>query len=77
MNEWNFTSGSQTDYQDFGRAQLGVYDAASFGWAYWTLKNDRKHWDFEWNIKNNYLPFGKSLKLICYSFFEIFKVFNP
>ncbi|XP_043714154.1 probable glucan 1,3-beta-glucosidase A isoform X4 [Telopea speciosissima] len=55
VNEWNVTSGSQMDYQEFGRAQLQVYDTASFGWAYWTLKNDRKHWDFEWNINKNYL----------------------
>ncbi|PON47353.1 Fascin [Trema orientale] len=60
VNEWNVTSGSQTDYQDFGRAQLEVYNAASFGWAYWTLKNDRRHWDFEWNIRNNYLQLGDS-----------------
>lgn len=55
VNEWNVMSESQTDYQAFGGAQLEVYNAASFGWAYWTLKNDRKHWDFEWNIRNNYL----------------------
>ncbi|KAK3002246.1 hypothetical protein RJ639_022410, partial [Escallonia herrerae] len=55
VNEWDVTSASQTDYQDFGRAQLDVYNAASFGWAYWTLKNDRMHWDFEWNIRNSYL----------------------
>ncbi|KAI3409590.1 uncharacterized protein J3R85_019132 [Psidium guajava] len=60
VNEWNVTSGSQAEYQDFGRAQLEVYNAASFGWAYWTLKNDRKHWDFEWNIRNNYLQLGES-----------------
>ncbi|XP_011021833.1 PREDICTED: probable glucan 1,3-beta-glucosidase A isoform X2 [Populus euphratica] len=60
VNEWNVTTASQTAYQDFGRAQLEVYSAASFGWAYWTLKNDRKHWDFEWNIRNNYLRLGKS-----------------
>nr|XP_023895800.1 uncharacterized protein LOC112007667 isoform X4 [Quercus suber] len=60
VNEWNVTSGSQTDYQEFGKAQLEVYDSASFGWAYWTLKNDRKHWDFEWNIRNNYLQLGDS-----------------
>ncbi|XP_021636405.2 probable glucan 1,3-beta-glucosidase A [Hevea brasiliensis] len=60
VNEWNVTNGSQKDYQNFGRAQLEVYGAASFGWAYWTLKNDRKHWDFEWNIRNNYLQFGNS-----------------
>ncbi|CAL8164217.1 unnamed protein product [Prunus armeniaca] len=62
VNEWNVTSGSQKDYQDFGRVQLEVYNAASFGWAYWTLKNDRPHWDFEWNIRNNYLQLGNSPK---------------
>lgn len=61
VNEWNVTSGSQSEYQDFGRAQLEVYNAASFGWAYWTLKNDRKHWDFEWNIRNNYLRLSNIL----------------
>lgn len=61
MNEWNVLNGSQRDYQDFGRAQLEVYNAASFGWAYWTLKNDRKHWDFEWNVQNNYLELGNFL----------------
>ncbi|WVZ06181.1 hypothetical protein V8G54_019527 [Vigna mungo] len=60
VNEWNVTKGSQKDYQDFGRAQLDVYNAASFGWCYWTVKNDREHWDFEWNIRNNYLQLGNS-----------------
>uniref|UniRef100_A0A368UHR0 DUF7910 domain-containing protein n=1 Tax=Glycine max TaxID=3847 RepID=A0A368UHR0_SOYBN len=59
VNEWNVTNGSQKDYQDFARAQLDVYNAASFGWCYWTLKNDEKHWDFEWSIRNNYLQLGK------------------
>lgn len=59
MNEWNVTRGSEQDYQSFGKVQLDVYNAASFGWAYWTLKNDRKHWDFEWNIRNKYLEFSK------------------
>ncbi|GMH24684.1 hypothetical protein Nepgr_026527 [Nepenthes gracilis] len=60
VNEWNVTDGSQQDYQNFGRAQLDVYSTASFGWAYWTLKNDRKHWDFEWNIRSKYLQLGDS-----------------
>ncbi|TYI60597.1 hypothetical protein E1A91_D10G114700v1 [Gossypium mustelinum] len=62
VNEWNVTNGTQAEYQDFGRTQLEVYDAASFGWSYWTLKNDREHWDFEWNIKNNYLQLSNSRK---------------
>ena len=68
MNEWNVTSGSQKDYQDFGRAQLEVYNAASFGWSYWTLKNDREHWDFEWNIRNNYLQLGNRNVVCIYLF---------
>ncbi|KAL5726004.1 hypothetical protein ACHQM5_009077 [Ranunculus cassubicifolius] len=55
VNEMSKMNGSQSDYQDYGRAQLEVYNAASFGWAYWCLKNDRKHWDLEWNIQNDYL----------------------
>ncbi|KAH7860445.1 hypothetical protein Vadar_013519 [Vaccinium darrowii] len=60
VNEWNVSNGSRRDYQEFGRVQLEVYNAASFGWAYWTLKNDRKHWDFEWNVQNDYLQLGHS-----------------
>ncbi|KAL2907208.1 putative glucan 1 3-beta-glucosidase A [Bienertia sinuspersici] len=63
VNEWNVTNGSKKDYQKYGEAQLEVYNVASFGWAYWTLKNDRKHWDFEWNIRNNYLEFSSSFRL--------------
>ncbi|XP_058087576.1 probable glucan 1,3-beta-glucosidase A isoform X2 [Magnolia sinica] len=55
VNEWYVNNGSQAEYQDFGKAQLDVYNAASFGWSYWTLKNARKHWDFEWNILNRFL----------------------
>ncbi|KAK2970891.1 hypothetical protein RJ640_029693, partial [Escallonia rubra] len=66
VNEWDVTSASQTDYQDFGRSQLDVYNAASFGWAYWTLKNDRMHWDFEWNIRNSYLQLGYSPNMQLY-----------
>ncbi|KAE8700080.1 transcription factor bHLH96-like [Hibiscus syriacus] len=62
VNEWNVTNGTQSEYQDFGKAQLEVYNAASFGWSYWTIKNDREHWDFEWNIRNNYLQFSKYSK---------------
>ncbi|CAK8567275.1 unnamed protein product [Lathyrus sativus] len=60
VNEWNVVSGSQTDYLEYGKAQLDVYNAVSFGWCYWTIKNDREHWDFEWNIRKKYLQFGNS-----------------
>lgn len=64
VNEWNVPNASRIQYQLFGRAQLDVYNNASFGWSYWTLKNDRVHWDFEWNIKNKYLSLGMYLHLI-------------
>lgn len=63
MNEWNVTNGSLADYQDFGRVQLDIYNAASFGWSYWTLKCEKKHWDFEWSIRNNYLQLQPGIKL--------------
>ncbi|KAI3849959.1 hypothetical protein MKW98_026873, partial [Papaver atlanticum] len=55
VNEFG-RSGSQEDYQNFGRAQLDVYGSASFGWAYWSLKNIEEHWDLKWNIDTGYLP---------------------
>ncbi|XP_010523313.1 PREDICTED: glucan 1,3-beta-glucosidase A-like [Tarenaya hassleriana] len=70
VNEWDLMNGSRLEYQEFGKAQLEVYNAASFGWAYWTIKNDRKHWDFEWNIKNGYLQLGYSLRVEGFSLFR-------
>ncbi|KAI4325677.1 hypothetical protein MLD38_031055 [Melastoma candidum] len=60
VNEWNVSNRSQAEYQGFGKAQLAVYDTASFGWAFWTLKNAQEHWDFEWNVKSDYLLLGRS-----------------
>ncbi|XP_017219420.1 probable glucan 1,3-beta-glucosidase A isoform X1 [Daucus carota subsp. sativus] len=60
VNEWDVVNSSNADYQDFGRTQLDVYNMASFGWSYWTLKNAEHHWDFEWNIRNNILQLGSS-----------------
>ncbi|XP_051117883.1 probable glucan 1,3-beta-glucosidase A isoform X2 [Andrographis paniculata] len=73
VNEWDVTEGSLYDYQEFGRAQLDVYNAASFGWTYWTLKNDRVHWDFEWNVRNNYLQLqlGRSSAMCLPNFLHV------
>ncbi|KAF3320720.1 putative glucan 1,3-beta-glucosidase A [Carex littledalei] len=60
VNEWNVLNASKIQYQMFGRAQLDVFNKASFGWSYWTLKNDRPHWNFEWNIKNRFLLLSNS-----------------
>ncbi|XAR48580.1 Glucan 1,3-beta-glucosidase, partial [Bertholletia excelsa] len=52
--EWA-TGPSKEDYQKFAIAQLEVYDRASFGWAYWTLKSPPDHFSLEWMIKNGYI----------------------
>lgn len=67
MNEWYVSNGDQAAYQQYGNAQLDVYNEASFGWSYWTIKNARKHWDFEWNILNKYLLFGKRIPFYCHA----------
>lgn len=59
-NEWKAQGASRSDYQRFGDAQLEVYEQASFGWSYWTLKNAEKHWDFEWSTKHKYLKSSNS-----------------
>ncbi|XP_009373176.2 probable glucan 1,3-beta-glucosidase A [Pyrus x bretschneideri] len=53
--EWNVKDATKADYQRFANAQLEVWGRATFGWAYWTLKNVNKHWSLEWMIKNGYI----------------------
>ncbi|CAL8997300.1 unnamed protein product [Prunus brigantina] len=53
--EWKVTEATKEDYQRFANAQLEVWGRATFGWAYWTLKNVNKHWSLEWMIKNGYI----------------------
>ncbi|KAH7567787.1 hypothetical protein JRO89_XS07G0149000 [Xanthoceras sorbifolium] len=53
--EWQVIGASKEDYQRFANAQLEVYGRATFGWAYWTLKNVNNHWSLEWMIKNGYI----------------------
>ncbi|KAI3860381.1 hypothetical protein MKW92_005926 [Papaver armeniacum] len=56
VNEFGRGKWSQKEYQKYGSAQLDVYGSASFGWAYWTLKNDvAEIWSYMWVINNNYL----------------------
>lgn len=55
-NEFEYQGASMSDYQKFGNAQLQVYGTATFGWGYWSLKNDNyNHWSFEWMVQNSYL----------------------
>lgn len=54
--EWEFRGATKEDYQRFAEAQLDVYGRATFGWAYWSLKNDQhQKWNMEWMIKNGYI----------------------
>ncbi|KAK7275744.1 hypothetical protein RIF29_16866 [Crotalaria pallida] len=53
--EWQINEAKKEDYQRFAKAQLDVYKRATFGWAYWTLKNVKNHWSLEWMIKNGYI----------------------
>lgn len=55
-DEFEYQGASMSDYQRFGNAQLQVYGTATFGWGYWSLKNDNyNHWSFEWMVQNSYL----------------------
>ncbi|XP_050264422.1 probable glucan 1,3-beta-glucosidase A isoform X1 [Quercus robur] len=53
--EWKVKGATKEEYQKFAKAQLDVYGRATFGWAYWALKNVNNHWSLEWMIKNGYI----------------------
>ncbi|XP_076947945.1 putative glucan 1,3-beta-glucosidase A [Bidens hawaiensis] len=49
--EWKVKGATKSEYQRFAKAQLKTFGHASFGWAYWSLKNA----DIHWMIKNGYI----------------------
>ncbi|XP_076947827.1 putative glucan 1,3-beta-glucosidase A [Bidens hawaiensis] len=53
--EWQVRGATKEEYQRFSKAQLDVFGRASFGWAYWSLKNVNNHWSMDWMIKNGYI----------------------
>ncbi|KAI8002317.1 putative glucan 1,3-beta-glucosidase A [Camellia lanceoleosa] len=53
--EWQVSGATKMDYQKFAEAQLQVYGRATFGWAYWTLKNVNNHWSLQLMIQNGYI----------------------
>ncbi|KAG7973940.1 hypothetical protein I3843_06G021100 [Carya illinoinensis] len=53
--EWLVDGASQEDYKRFVNALLDIYNRATFGWAFWTLKANFNHWSMEWMIKNGYI----------------------
>lgn len=55
MAEWQVRGATKEDYQRFSEAQLQVWGQASFGWAYWSLKNINNNWSMDWMIKNGYI----------------------
>ncbi|KAJ4767619.1 hypothetical protein LUZ62_077994 [Rhynchospora pubera] len=62
VGEWTGEFGhsggaSQKDYQTFAQAQLEVFGRATFGWAYWSWKNNdaHNHWSLKWMIDKGYI----------------------
>ncbi|CAN1345435.1 Probable glucan 1,3-beta-glucosidase A, partial [Linum perenne] len=55
--EWQVANASKEDYKRYGEALVEVFGRATFGWAYWTLKNVNNHWSLEWMIQNGYIRF--------------------
>ncbi|KAL4557638.1 hypothetical protein LXL04_035823 [Taraxacum kok-saghyz] len=53
--EWQVRGATKEEYQRFSKAQMQVWGRASFGWAYWSLKNVNNHWSMDWMIKNGYI----------------------
>jgi hypothetical protein len=58
--EWNVRGASKRDYQRFAQVQQDVYGRATFGWAYWMLKNVNHHWSMQWMIQNGYITLDSS-----------------
>ncbi|XP_025820034.1 probable glucan 1,3-beta-glucosidase A [Panicum hallii] len=52
---WNVPNATKAEYQRLAQVQMEVYGQATFGWAYWTLKNVNNYWSLEWMIKNGYI----------------------
>jgi hypothetical protein len=52
---WNVPNATKAEYQRLAQVQIEVYGQATFGWAYWTLKNVNNYWSMEWMIKNGYI----------------------
>ncbi|XP_027939305.1 probable glucan 1,3-beta-glucosidase A [Vigna unguiculata] len=53
--DWRVKNATKEDFQRFSKAQIDVYGRATFGWAYWALKNANKFWNLEWMINNGYV----------------------
>nr|GMC48504.1 probable glucan 1,3-beta-glucosidase A [Ipomoea batatas] len=54
--EWTIRNQIKEDYERYAKAQLEVFGGATFGWAYWGLKNNvTGYWSLEWMIKNGYI----------------------
>ncbi|KAL9315760.1 hypothetical protein ACSQ67_016761 [Phaseolus vulgaris] len=53
--DWRVKNATKEDFRRFSKAQLDVYGRATFGWAYWALKNANKFWSLEWMINNGYV----------------------
>jgi hypothetical protein len=39
VTEWLVPNATKEEYHIYAKVQMDVYGQATFGWAYWTLKN--------------------------------------
>ncbi|KAL9234246.1 hypothetical protein vseg_009134 [Gypsophila vaccaria] len=46
---------TEEEMKEYAKAELEVFGRASFGWAYWSWKNEHNLWSLEWMIKNGYI----------------------
>ncbi|KAF7815593.1 putative glucan 1,3-beta-glucosidase A [Senna tora] len=52
---WIVEKPSEADLREFAKAQIDVYDRATFGWSFWTWKNVDDNWSLKWLIENGYV----------------------
>ncbi|KAL3845829.1 hypothetical protein ACJIZ3_003232 [Penstemon smallii] len=55
VGEWQVSNAAKEEIQRYAEAQLQVFGRATFGWAYWSLKNVNNYWSLEWMIQNGYI----------------------
>ncbi|XP_024517468.1 probable glucan 1,3-beta-glucosidase A isoform X1 [Selaginella moellendorffii] len=60
-NQINVIGASNEDFARYATAQLTVYKEASFGWSFWSIRNEDQsnlHWDFERSVQTGQLQRG-------------------
>lgn len=53
--QWLVPGPSKEEWKRYIKAQLDVYEKATFGWAFYSLKNVNNYWSIKWLIENGYI----------------------